>query len=74
MPDYTTQDIRNVALVGHGGTGKTMLAEAMLYKAGAVAAMGESARGTTVCDFDPQEKEHGHSLATTIASECPGEL
>ena len=34
MPDYTTQDIRNVALVGHGGTGKTMLAEAMFYKAG----------------------------------------
>jgi len=68
MPEYTTQDIRNVALVGHGGTGKTVLAEAMLYKAGAIGAMGEIARGTTVCDFDPQEKEHQHSLATAIAS------
>ena len=40
MPDYTMQDIRNVALVGHGSTGKTVLAEAMLYRAGTIGAMG----------------------------------
>lgn len=68
MPGYTTQDIRNVALVGHGGTGKTMLTEALLHKAGAVTAKGEITRGTTVCDFDPQEKAHQHSLNTSIAS------
>lgn len=68
MPDYTTEDIRNLALVGHGGTGKTMLAEAMLFKAGAIPAMGEIARGTTVCDFDAQEKNHQHSLATAVTS------
>ena len=68
MPGYTTEDIRNVALVGHGGGGKTMLAEAMLHAAGAIAALGEISRGTTVCDFDSQEKQHQHSLCTAIAS------
>jgi elongation factor G len=68
MPGYTTEDIRNVALVGHGGSGKTMLAEAMLHEAGAIAALGEITRGTTVCDFDAQEKQHQHSLCTAVAS------
>ncbi len=66
MSNYTTEDIRNVALVGHGGAGKTMLAEAMLLKSGAIASLGEIVRGTTVSDFDPLEKEHQHSLNSSL--------
>lgn len=66
MSNYTTEDVRNVALVGHGGAGKTILAEAMLLKSGAIASMGEITRGTTVSDFDPLEKEHQHSLNSSI--------
>ena len=68
MPEYSSHALRNVALVGHGSVGKTMLAEAMLHKAGAVGAMGELARGTTVSDFDDQEKEHQHSLQSSLMS------
>ena len=83
MPEYTTQDIRNVALVEHGGAGKTMLAESLLAAAGAIGAKGEITRGTTVFDFDQQEKDHQHSLYAAVASldhdgrhvnlvDCPG--
>ncbi|HSW14469.1 MAG TPA: elongation factor G [Solimonas sp.] len=63
---YTTADIRNLALVGHSGAGKTLLAEALLHRAGAIKAMGELARGSTVCDADPLEKELQHSLYTAV--------
>jgi len=63
---YTTADIRNLALIGHAGAGKTLLAEALLHRAGATRAMGDIARGTTVCDFDPFEKEIGHSLDVAV--------
>ena len=65
MP-YSTADIRNIALVGQAGAGKTLLAEALLAQAGAIKARGSLARGTTVCDFDPQEKALLHSLDAAI--------
>ena len=63
---YKTEDIRNLALVGNAAAGKTLLAEALLYQAGAIRAMGELARGTTVCDSDPMEKDLQHSIDTAV--------
>ena len=68
MSKYTTADIRNIALVGHAGSGKTWLAEALLHKTGAIPAKGSLERGTTVCDFDPMEKEFRHSLDAALVS------
>ncbi|MEO7743814.1 MAG: elongation factor G [Usitatibacter sp.] len=68
MAKYTTENIHTVALVGHGGAGKTTLAEALLWKAGAIGAMGSTERGTTVCDFDPLEKQYAHSLNSALAN------
>ncbi len=65
MP-YSTPDIRNIALVGQAGAGKTLLAEALLAQSGAIRSKGSLARGTTVCDFDPQEKALLHSLDAAI--------
>ena len=68
MAQYSLEDIHTLALVGHAGAGKTLLAEAMLHAAGAIPAMGSLERGTTVCDFDPQEKKLQHSLEVALCS------
>ena len=70
---YTTQGIRNIALVGQAGSGKTLLSEALLLEAGAIRAKGSLQRGTTVSDFDPQEKRLQHSLDTAICTFEVGE-
>jgi len=68
MPKYSTEAIRTVALVGHTGSGKTTLAEALLARAGAIASAGSVERGNTVCDFDPLEKDYKHSLNSAIVN------
>jgi elongation factor G len=68
MANYSTESIRALALVGHGGAGKTTLAEALLFKAGAIAAKGSVEKGSSVCDFDPQEKSAGHSLNSALVN------
>jgi len=68
MAKYTTESIRAVALVGHGGAGKTTLAEALLFKAGAINAKGSVEKGNTVSDFDAQEKSAGHSLNAALVN------
>ncbi|RKT58644.1 translation elongation factor 2 (EF-2/EF-G) [Azonexus fungiphilus] len=68
MAKHTTESLRTVALVGHGAAGKTSLAEALLHATGAIPAKGTIERGSTVCDFDAQEKEAGHSLNTAVFS------
>jgi elongation factor G len=66
MTQFATQDIRTLALVGHGASGKTTLAEALLHKGGAIQALGGVDRGTTVSDFDPLEKAWHHSLRASV--------
>ena len=68
MPHYTTENICNIALVGQTNVGKTTLTEALLLQAGVINTAGKVETGNTVCDFDPLEKEHKHSLSSSIVS------
>ncbi len=67
MPKYETKDLRNLAFVGHGDSGKTSLAEAILFKTKAVTRLGQVADGTTVFDFDPEEKSRKISVDMAAA-------
>jgi elongation factor G len=68
MVSYTTESIRNIALVGHATAGKTTLVEAILHHASKLSAPGTVEKGNTVCDFDPQEKTHQHSLDAALVN------
>ncbi len=63
----SVQNIRNVCLLGHSGSGKTALAESLLYVTKAIDRMGRAADGNTVCDYDPEETKRQISLSTTVA-------
>ena len=64
---YSVKDIRNVCLLGHSGSGKTALAESMLYMTKTIDRMGRAADGNTVCDSDPEEVKRQISLSTAVA-------
>ena len=68
MSHNTTANLRAVAIVGHGAAGKTTLVESLLAAAGTITSRGSVEKGNTVCDFDAQEKELGHSLNSAMAS------
>ncbi len=67
MATVDTKSIRNVALLGHGGCGKTSLAEAMLYLTGSIDRMGKTPDGNTTCDYDPEEIKRGFSISASFA-------
>src|SRR5437667_1609500 len=83
MAKYNIEDIRNIALCGHGSAGKTTLADRLLTTTGAVNAQASVDAGTSICDFDAEEKEHKYSIEAAVVHfdhsgkhfnliDCPG--
>ena len=80
---YETKNIRNICFMGHGNSGKTSLAESMLFTTGAIDRMGKVTDGNTVCDYDAEEIKRQITIATSVAPvnfggckinvlDCPG--
>ena len=63
---YTVNSIRNICLLGHSGSGKTALAESLLYMTGAIDRIGKNADGNTVCDYDPEEIKRHISISASV--------
>ncbi|MDY3225656.1 MAG: elongation factor G [Candidatus Faecousia sp.] len=63
---YTVNSIRNICLLGHSGSGKSALAESLLYMTGAIDRIGKNADGNTVCDYDPEEIKRHISISTSV--------
>ena len=66
MKTYDTQHLRNVCLVGHGGTGKTSLTETFLFNSGVISRIGKISEGNTVSDYLPEEVKHKVSISTSL--------
>jgi elongation factor G len=67
VQSYPTENIRNIVLVGHGGAGKTSVAEALLHQSGATTRVGKTTEGNTVTDFDEEEIRRGISISAALA-------
>ncbi len=67
MKQYSAKNILNIAIAGHSGSGKTSIAEAMLYLSGSSDRLGKVGEGNTVCDYDPEETKRKISVSTAVA-------